>query len=293
MKGIAGFYFVKSGETIYRCKARGLFKQQGIKPAVGDLVTIEIPETDDDGLVTEIHPRKNCFIRPFVANVDCFAVVAAAARPAPVLPVIDKLLVMAEQAETEAVLCISKCDLADAKGRTGRNAAETIERIRRIYGPLYPVVEIDPRSEEGLDSLRKLIRGRTTALAGASGVGKSTILNRLLCREQMETGEVSEKTQRGRHTTRHAELFETEDGIRIFDTPGFTSFDLPPIDGQELAHLFPEMRRLAGGCRFDNCAHLAEPDCAVKAALKAGDIDEARYESYRQMYREAEEQGRR
>lgn len=293
MKGIAGFYFVKSGETVYRCKARGLFKQQGIKPAVGDLVTIEVPETDDDSLITEILPRKNCFIRPFVSNVDCFAVVAAAAKPAPVLPVIDKLLVMAEQAETEVILCISKCDLADAPKKTGRAAGETMERILRIYSPLYPVVQIDPRSEDGIESLKELIRGKTTALAGASGVGKSTILNRLFAREHMETGEVSKKTERGRHTTRHAELFETEDGIRIFDTPGFTSFDLPPIDAQELDHLFPEMRQALGECRFDNCAHLAEPDCAVKAALEAGRIEISRYESYRQMYQEAEERNRR
>jgi len=293
-KGIAGFYYVKSGDTVYRCKARGIFKQQGQKPAVGDLVTFEIIEGNDDNLITEIHPRKNCFIRPFVANVDCFAVVTSVLRPAPVQDLLDKLLIMAEQADTEVVLCVSKCDLAsDTKKSSGRKAAANLQMLRRIYEPVYPVVLLDPERPEGYDELRQRIRGMKTALAGASGVGKSSLLNRLLQADRMETGEISEKTQRGRHTTRHSELFLLdEEGTGIFDTPGFTSFSLAAMEPEELQHCFPEIRPLLGGCRYDNCRHAAEPECAVKQAVEEGRIGRERYGSYRSLLKELEEQNR-
>ena len=211
VKGIAGFYYVKSGVAVYRCKARGIFKQRDIKPAVGDEVTIEVIPDNDDSVITDIKERKNSFIRPFVANVDCFAVVTAALKPAPVLPVIDRFLVMAEKAETDIVICINKCDLAenadDRKNKSGRKAAENIEILKEIYGPLYPVVCIDSVNETGFDELRRVIKGKKTALAGPSGVGKSTILNRLIPHAEAETGKISEKSQRGKHTTRHSELF--------------------------------------------------------------------------------------
>ena len=290
MKGIAGFYFVKSGETIYRCKARGLFKKQGIKPAVGDEVIIEAAEGEDDSLITEILPRRNSFIRPFVANADCFVIVTAPAHPAPVLSVIDKLLVMAEQAGTEAVLCVNKCDLAEGEKKTAVKARQTMEELRRIYEPLYPVICTRMDEEGGLEPLRAAIRGKTVALAGASGVGKSTLLNRLLDRQEMETGQISHRSRRGRHTTRHAELFPAdEQGTMIFDTPGFTSFDMPQLEPEELPALFPEIAALSEGCRYDDCTHRAEPDCAVKDALEEGRIEKSRYESYRAFRREAEE----
>ena len=292
MKGIAGFYFVKSGETIYRCKARGIFKKQDIKPAVGDLVEFEIIEGNDDNLITDILPRRNSFIRPFVANVDCFVVVTAVLRPAPVQELVDKLLIMAEHAGTEAVLCINKCDLAaDQSKGSGRKAAANLERLRAIYEPVYPLVLLSRDDPSGYERILELIHGRTAALAGASGVGKSTILNHLLKDELMETGSVSEKSQRGRHTTRHAELFLLDgDGTGIFDTPGFTSFAVSGIEAEELPHLYPEIERELGRCRYDDCRHMAEPGCAVKEAVEQGRISRARYDSYLALIRELDEQ---
>ncbi|MCR5034842.1 MAG: ribosome small subunit-dependent GTPase A [Clostridia bacterium] len=276
VKGIAGFYYVKSGETVYRCRAKGAFKEQGIKPAVGDEVRFQVGAEEDNTLITEILPRKNVFIRPFVANVDCFVVVTAAKKPAPVLATIDRFLVMAEKAGTDIVFAINKCDL---KGRQ--------EELREIYEPLYPVVCLGEGMEEGLEELKGLIKGRKAALAGASGVGKSTILNRLHADELMETGSISRKSQRGKHTTRHSELFELDDaGTMIFDTPGFTSFDILEADAEELQFLYPEIGVYAGKCRYDNCRHLAEPDCAVKQALEEGKINPSRYRSYKEQMEE-------
>lgn len=291
MKGIAGFYYVKSGETIYRCKARGIFKQQEIRPAVGDRVRFEVIEGNDDNLITEILPRKNCFIRPFVANVDCFAVVTAVAKPAPVTSLIDKLLIMAEQAGTDVVFCINKCDLAaDQRKSSGRKAAVNLQMLKEIYEPVYPVVLLDQQDGDGYEQLKEMLRGRCAALAGASGVGKSTILNRLLDRELMETGSISEKTQRGRHTTRHAELFDLDaEGTQIFDTPGFTSFSLTQMQPEDLQHFFPEIERNRGECKYDDCRHAAEPDCAVKEAVEKGGIGRARYESYLALLKELED----
>ena len=286
IKGIAGFYYVKSGDTVYRCKARGVFKQRDIKPAVGDHVEMEVIHGNDDSLITEIFPRKNSFIRPFVANVDCFVIVAAAAGPAPVLSVIDKFLVMAERAETDIVLCVNKCDLADiSQGRRGRKAQENVELMRNIYEPIYPVVCLDSKNETGFDRLKELIKGKTAALAGPSGVGKSTILNRLIPDAQAETGNISEKSQRGKHTTRHSELFtiDEQEKTMIFDTPGFTSFDILEADEEELQHLFPEIASRLGDCKYNNCMHIAEPGCGVLAALERGQINEHRYESYKTM----------
>lgn len=289
IKGIAGFYFVKSGESVYRCKARGIFKERGIKPAVGDRALVEIIEDNDDSLITEILPRKNSFIRPFVANVDTFVIVTAVAKPAPILQTIDRFLVMAERAETEIVICINKCGLADENGKGGaRKAAATLKELRDIYEPIYPVVCIDALSGDGMEGLVSAISGKQAALAGASGVGKSTIINNLIPQAMMETGNISEKSQRGKHTTRHSELFEIGGGkgTMLFDTPGFTSFDILEANEEELQFLYPEIAKLAGKCRYDNCRHIAEPQCAVKEALAKGQISESRFESYRQQMEE-------
>lgn len=289
VKAIAGFYYVKSGDSVYRCRARGIFKERGIKPAVGDYVEMELIEDNDDSLVTEILPRKNSFIRPFVANVDCFAIVTAAARPAPILQTIDRFLVMAEKADTDIVICINKCDLADENGKgSARKAAATVELLREIYEPIYPVVLMDNESGRGLDQFMELIAGKKTALAGASGVGKSTILNRIIPEASMETGNISEKTKRGKHTTRHSELFtiDEESQTMIFDTPGFTSFDILEAEEGELQHYYPEIQKYLGGCRYDNCRHIAEPECAVKAALEKGEISKYRYDSYKAQMEE-------
>ena len=292
VKGIAGFYFVKSGETIYRCKARGLFKKQGLKPAVGDHVIIEVADgEEDDSLIREILPRRNSFIRPTVTNVDSFVIVTAVARPDPVIQLIDKLLLVAEQADTEPIVCINKCDLAkDANGRDVPEIRDRILELKEIYEGLYPLVCTSRDDEDSLAEIRRLILGKTVALAGASGVGKSTILNLLLRGEHMETGSISEKTKRGRHTTRHAQLFDLDsEGTRIFDTPGFTSFDLPRIEAASVGSLFPEIDELAAGCRYDDCMHLAEPGCAVKEEVERK-IHRSRYDSYCAFVKEAQSQ---
>ena len=288
IKGIAGFYYVKSGDKVYRCKARGIFKERGIRPAVGDSVQVEVIEDNYDSLITEILPRRNCFIRPFISNVDCFVIVTAVTKPAPILPTIDRFLVMAEKAQTDIVLCINKCDLASEDGsRSQRKAAETKSELLEIYGSVYPVLCLDNKDEGGLQQLTELIRGKTAALAGASGVGKSTILNRLIPKAEMETGHISEKSQRGKHTTRHSELFTLDDSnTMIFDTPGFTSFDILEADEEELHHLYPDIAKYIGHCRYDNCRHMAEPDCGVKEAVDKGLIHPKRYESYKALMEE-------
>lgn len=288
VKGIAGFYYVKSGESVYRCKARGIFKQRDVKPAVGDEVRIEIIPDNDDSLITEILPPKNKFIRPFIANVDCFVIVTAAATPAPVLSVIDRLLVMAEKNNTDVVLCINKCDLTEGHKGKNRRAKEALDLLKEIYEPLYPVVCVDGKNGHGFDELKELIKGKKAALAGPSGVGKSTILNRLIPEAEAETGNISEKSQRGKHTTRHSELFTIDEaeGTMIFDTPGFTSFDILEADEEELQHFYPEIQQYSGSCKYHNCRHIAEPECSVLQALEEGKINKNRYESYKQQLNE-------
>lgn len=277
IKGIAGFYYVKSGDSLYRCRARGIFKERGIRLTVGDRVNIEVAAADDDdSLITELITRKNSFIRPFIANVDCFAVMTAVKKPAPVPRIIDEFLVMAEKAGTDIVLCINKCDLGNP------------EKLAEIYEPIYPVVCLDSKTGEGFEKLAELIKGKVVAFAGPSGVGKSTVINRLVPEAYMETGEISRKSGRGKHTTRHSELFDLKDGegTMIFDTPGFTSFNNEGIEEEELQHYYPEIFKHSHNCRYDNCRHMAEPGCSVKEALSRGEISESRYESYRTQMEE-------
>ena len=288
VKGIGGFYYVKTDDGIYECKARGVFKKNGIVPTVGDYAEIEVlderidRENDFTGKawISEILERKNSFIRPPVANVDLFVIVMAAAEPEPNLAVIDRFLVMAEKNHTDAIVCINKKDLV---------SEERLSELLGIYSGIYPALALSGARCEGIEELKELLKGRVCALAGPSGVGKSTILNALEPRAAVETGSLSEKTKRGRHTTRHAEIFETDFGAMIFDTPGFTSFDILEADEDELHFLYPEMAPYIGKCRFDNCRHYKEPGCAVREAAKAGEIKRSRYISYREQLLEIRE----
>lgn len=272
VKGIAGFYYVTVAEKVYQCKARGIFKKNGILPYVGDEVLIEITdEKEDEGVINEILPRKNFFVRPPIANVDCFIVVVSVADPEPNLMILDRFLVMAEKARTESVICINKIDLLSEK---------TKETIFEIYKDLYPVVYMSGNTGQGIEELKPLLVGKKSALAGPSGVGKSTLLNQFQSGLDVETGNISRKTKRGKHTTRHVEIFSLDFGAMIYDTPGFTSFDIMDADEDELQFFYPELSQLVGQCKYDNCRHVNEPNCAVVNAVKDGSISESRYKSY-------------
>lgn len=272
VKGIGGFYYVQTENGLIEAKGRGVFKKDGITLCVGDEVDIEIiDEEKKKGVIEKIYHRKNTFIRPPIANVDVFIVVFAATSPEPNFPIIDKFLVNAEINGIEPIICINKKDLV---------SEEEIEKIKAIYNNVYNVVAVSTLSGDGLDQLLPLIKDKKVALAGPSGVGKSSILNELHPSANMETGEISKKTSRGKHTTRHVEIFQLEQGGLIFDTPGFTSFEMPEIEVSELKEYYPEFEKLHGQCKYDNCYHLKEPDCAVRKAVKAGDIHIIRYKAY-------------
>lgn len=269
-KGIGGFYYVLTEEGIIEAKGRGIFKNDGIKLAVGDVVELEKTE-EGKGVINEIYPRKNQFIRPPIVNVDTFIVVFAPAHPKPNYMLIDKFLIMAEMNGIEPVLCLNKCDLV---------TEEEIKEIRSIYEGIYPILAVSCQTGQGLDKLQEIVSGKKAALAGPSGVGKSTILNNLHPEANMETGAVSQKTRRGKHTTRHVEIFQLEGGGMIYDTPGFTSFEILDAEEDNLAGFYPEMDQLRGKCRYDDCRHVSEPECAVRDAVKNGKIHKKRYDSY-------------
>lgn len=272
VKGIGGFYYVLTEKGLIEAKGRGIFKKDGITLSVGDEVDITILEDDDTkGVIEKIYPRKNCFIRPPIANVDVFIVVFAATSPAPNFPVIDKFLVNAEKHGIEPIICINKKDLV---------TEEELRKLKSIYEDAYEVVDISTLTGDGIDKLETLIKGKKAALAGPSGVGKSSILNKLHPSANMETGEISKKTARGKHTTRHVEIFHVEHGGMIYDTPGFTSFEMPDIELNELREYYPEFERYHGQCKYDNCYHLKEPECAVRNAVKNGEIHILRYKAY-------------
>lgn len=276
MRGVGGFYYVKAQNQLYECKARGIFKKDGITPAVGDEVELS-DLAEDKAVIHRILERKNHFLRPTVANIEQMVLVASLASPDPNLSVIDRFLVMAEGEQVEIVICFTKGDLVKP---------EELERFRRIYAPIYPVVLVNGLKGEGITELKPLLFGKKSALAGPSGVGKSTLLNLIHENLEVETGSISRKTNRGKHTTRHVELFELSDGGMLFDTPGFTSFEILEAEEDELQFLFPEIEALVGQCKYKSCRHSSEPACAVKEAVASGKIPASRYESYLSMYQE-------
>lgn len=286
VKGIAGFYYVSvTGSGIYECRAKGIFRKEKLKPLVGDYVEIEVLDEEHRvGNLIKVLPRKNVLIRPTVANIDQALVIFALREPDPNFMLLDRFLVSMEKQEIPVLICINKLDLA---------VEEEQEKIEKIYGFCgYPVIFTSAREEKGLDPLRERLRGKTTAVAGPSGAGKSSLTNLLSPHIQMETGEISRKLGRGRHTTRHSQLIELEKDTYLMDTPGFTSFYVEDMDKEELRHCFPEFAPYEGTCRFQGCTHTHEPGCQVKEALERGQINPQRYENYKEMYRELEEKRR-
>ena len=281
IKGIAGFYYVHVEDRgIYECKAKGVFRSKKIKPLVGDDVLLEsLDEAELKGNITQILPRRTTLLRPACANADQALVIFAAAQPAPNLGLLDRFLLMMEDQELPVIICFNKLDLADA--------AEA-DRLMAIYaGSGCRIHGVSVREGRGLEALRAELDGKTTVMAGPSGVGKSSTINALYPEAQMQTGSVSEKIGRGRHTTRHSELFSIGHQTYLMDTPGFSTLYLNDRwEKEDLKNYYPEFEPYFEHCRFNGCNHMSEPDCAVKAAVAEGRISRERYEGYRMNFEE-------
>ena len=280
IKGIAGFYYVLvDHKGIYECKAKGIFRNKSIKPLVGDGVIIDIiDEQDKKGNITRILDRKNELIRPAVANVDQAMIVFALKQPDPNLNLLDRFLVMMEFQNIKTVICFNKTDIGDAG---------FMNELRETYTNAgYKVMFVSAAEEEGIEAVKKVLKSKSTVFAGPSGVGKSSMLNALTKDYKMETGAISEKIGRGKHTTRHSEIFSIDHDTYVFDTPGFSSLFVPGMTKERLEDCFPEFAQYTDQCRFIGCAHISEPDCRVKDALEDGFIAESRYENYKRMYQE-------
>lgn len=285
IKGIAGFYYVAAESGIYECRAKGIFRKEKKKPLVGDNVTIEVlDEENKEGNLTGILPRVNDLVRPAVANVDQALVIFAAKDPKPNFSLLDRFLIAMERQNIPAYICINKKDLvSDAE----------LQLVYETYsGCGYPVIAVSAAKEDGVDVLENLLRGKTTVIAGPSGVGKSSLTNLLQKEVQMETGEISKKLGRGKHTTRHSQLITLEKNTYLMDTPGFTSLYVEDMEKEELRCYFTEFDAYEGQCRFQGCVHIHEPGCAVKEALAEGKISKMRYQSYKELYEELKEKRR-
>lgn len=286
MKGIAGFYYVGVVESgVYECKAKGIFRKDKIKPLVGDDVEIEVLNEEEKlGNIVKILPRRSELIRPAVANIDQALVIFAAREPKPNLSLLDRFLVIMEKQDIPVIICFNKQDLCDE---------EEVGRLKGIYEACgYPVVLASAKQGEGIEEIKSLLRGKTTTVAGPSGVGKSSLTNLLQNEVQMETGEISKKLGRGRHTTRHSQIIQIEEDTWLYDTPGFTSFYVEEIEKEELRFYFREFSKYEGTCRFQGCTHTHEPGCMVKNALEEGKISKERYENYLELYGELKEKRR-
>ena len=287
IKGIAGFYYciiLDEGERkgqIFECKAKGIFRKLGVKPLVGDNVDFEITDTKDfEGNIVKIHKRKNALIRPAVANIDKVVLVLAVESPSPAFYYLDKYLINMSNAGIKVEICWNKTDL---------NMDKALEYAKIYTDAGFKNIIASTFEESGLEDLKEALKGEVSVLAGASGVGKSSITNILAPKANMDTNTVSRKIERGRHTTRHSELFMIDSDTFVFDTPGFTSVESPTFDKEELRFHFHEFEEYEGKCRFAGCMHINEPDCAVKQALAEKLIGESRYQSYKKMYEELSE----
>ena len=286
IKGIAGFYYIYAEDgNVYECKAKGIFRKDNFKPLVGDNVEITVlNEEEKEGSVTSILPRRNSLIRPAVANVDQAFLIFAMENPKPNFLLLDRFLIMMKQQEIPAVICFNKKDVGEK---------EEMEQLYEIYtGCGYRVVLSSTYEGEGMDEIHEILKGKTTVVAGPSGVGKSSITNCMQGEVQMETGEISKKLKRGKHTTRHSQVIPVEKNTFLVDTPGFSSLYLTDMKEEELRDYFPEFVMYEPQCRFQGCMHIHEPGCAVKKALSEGKISQQRYDNYLALYEELKEKRR-
>ena len=286
VKGIAGFYYVHDGKSrLYQCKAKGIFRNRKVKPLVGDNVEFSVlDEAAGEGNIDEILPRANELVRPASANVDQALVVFALAHPAPNLNLLDRFLVMMEIRRLPVLLCFNKTDLC---------GEEEMVRYRAIYEAAgYEVLFISTKDGSGMDELCARLDRKTTVLAGPSGVGKSSLTNWIHPQALMETGDISKKIERGKHTTRHSELFCVGEDTFLMDTPGFSSMYVEELEANELKDYFPEFAPFEDDCKFLGCVHVGEKVCGVKQALREGKLAKSRYDNYLLMYQELKEKRR-
>ncbi len=280
VKALSGFYYVRTGSDLLECKARGKFRKTGmLSPLVGDLV--KISSENGKGMIEEILPRRNAFIRPAVSNLDMLVILASETIPVTEPFLVDRITAIAGNQNVPVVICVNKADLTSEV------------RLTELYKKAgYPVISTSAITGEGVEELRHLVKGKLSAFTGNSGVGKSSLLNALVPSLHLQTGEISEKLGRGRHTTRYIELLDLGDETFIADTPGFSSFDTERMDlvlKENLQFAFPDFAAYIGKCQFHDCAHIKEPGCAVRQALDDGDICRSRYESYLRLYEKAKE----
>ena len=276
IKSLSGFYDVRTEHKVITCRARGHMRRGGMSPLVGDIVDISVEK--GKGMVERIHPRKNSFVRPAVANLQLLVIFAANVNPVTEPFLIDRVCAIAGDQEVPVCICVNKCDM---------DPGTDLAAIYRQAG--YTVIQTSAETGMGIDDLRTALRGKFCAFTGNSGVGKSSILNALSPELKLPVGEVSEKLGRGRHTTRHVQLYDVDDAL-IADTPGFSSFDTDQMEvilKENLQYAFPEFGRYLGQCQFRDCSHRKEPGCAVTTALASGEIGKSRYESYLKLYEKA------
>jgi ribosome biogenesis GTPase len=283
IKGISGFYYIDTPDgKVYECRAKGIFRQQGIKPVVGDFVDMDIiSEEDRTGNVVSVLSRKNSLLRPPVANVDQALIIFAIVHPDPSYNLLYRFLIQMKQQNLPVVICFNKQDIAGEQEQ--RELLETYHRCG------YEVLFMSVSAGQGIDELKKRLEGKTTVLAGPSGVGKSSLINLLHPEAEMETGELSRKIERGKNTTRHSELFHVAglgQKTYLMDTPGFTSLYLKDVDIYSLPGYYSEFEEYEPGCRFGGCSHITEPDCGVKKAVLEGRISRIRYDNYKILYEE-------
>lgn len=281
-KGIAGFYYVYVPEMgMFECKAKGIFRKDNMKPLVGDDVIIQIISPEEmTGNICEILPRKSSLIRPAVANIDQAMIIFALRKPDVNLNLLDRFLIQMEQQNLKTIICFNKADLEDQEGPSSQKLAEIYSKAG------YDTLVISAKEDDSIDQVLSLLKGKTTTVAGPSGVGKSTLINRLQPDLQMETGSISQKIERGKHTTRHSQLIPICEETYILDTPGFSSLSIFDMEKEELESYYEEFQPLTEGCKFTGCSHIHEPICGVKEGVKTGQVSLERYENYKLLYAE-------